>query len=192
LCTYVDRLVETGRQNLPVYAINLSGQSLSDDNFLHFLIDALDTTKLPKENICFEITETAAIVSLTKVMRLISILKGMGIQFSLDDFGSGLSSFNYLKNLKVDFVKIDGSFIRGIDTNEVDYNMVLAINKMAQTMGMKTIAEAVETEAIWKKLQDIGVDYIQGYYTGHPAPLADSWQESTPAMEGKIIPLHRN
>jgi len=192
LCTETDRIIESGRKELPVFSIRLSGQSLADENFLNFVLATLDDTKLPKERICFEITEAAAIANLSKTTRFVSTLKNMGIQFLLDDFGSGLSSFNYLKSLKVDFVKINGSFVLGMDTNEVDFNMVRAINQMAKTMGMKTIAETVENEGTWKKLQDIGVDYIQGSYIGRPAPLTELYSEPTLAAESNVILLHKN
>jgi diguanylate cyclase (GGDEF)-like protein len=170
----LDGYMANDNRELPVYAINLSAQSIADDNFLHFLVDMLDSTNIPKENICFEITESAAVANLIKATRFISILRGMGVRFSLDDFGTGLSSFNYLRNLNVEYVKIDSSFVRSMNTNGVDYKVVSAINRLAQAMGMITIAEAVENEAAWKMLSDIGVDLAQGYFIGRPVPLRDS------------------
>lgn len=192
LCSEVDRFLETGRQKLPVYAVNLSGQSLLDDKFLHFLINSLDSTGLPIENVCFEITEVATIAHLTRAKRFISILQGMGARFSLDNFGSGPSSLNNIKNLKVEFLKVDGSFVRGIDTNEVDFNMMRAIVQMAQIMGMKTIAEAVDNKATLVKLQDIGVDYAQGHYFGKAAPLEDALEKSMLETGRNVIPLNMN
>jgi diguanylate cyclase (GGDEF)-like protein len=170
----LDSFQAKGVRDLPVFSINLSAQSISDDKFLHFLIDILDTTNIPNENICFEITESSAIVNLIKSIRFISILRGMGIRFSLDDFGTGLSSFNYLRNLNVDYVKIDRSLVRGMNLNEVDSKAVRAINRLAQGIGMMTIAEAVENEATWKMLKDIGVNLAQGYFIGKPIPLRDT------------------
>jgi diguanylate cyclase (GGDEF)-like protein len=192
LCNEIDKFRKTGNYELPVYAISLSGQSLSDEKFLHYLIDTLDTSDIPNENICFEITETSAIVNLTKATRFISILRGMGIRFSLGDFGSGLSSFNSLKNLKVDYVKIDSSFVRGMVTNEVDFNMVNAINQMAQIMGIMTIAEAVENKTTLDKLKEIGVDFVMGHFIGEPVPLVDSWQDPATGNERKVVPLHKH
>jgi EAL domain-containing protein (putative c-di-GMP-specific phosphodiesterase class I) len=170
----LDSFQAKGNRDLPVFSINLSAQSISDDKFLHFLIDMLDTTNIPNENICFEITESSAVVNLIKAIRFISILRGMGLRFSLDDFGTGLSSFNYLRNLNVDYVKIDSSLVRGMNLNEVDSKAVRAINRLAQAMGMMTIAEAVENEATWNMLTDIGVNLAQGYFIGRPIPLRDS------------------
>ena len=190
LCKRINQDRTRGHET-PTFAVNLSGQSLSDEGFLHFLIDTLDTLNTPTEHLCFEITETAAIVNLRLATRLISILKGMGVRFSLDDFGSGLSSFTYLKNLQVDYVKIDGSFVRGMTTNPVDHKMVRAIYQMALTMDIETIAECVENEETYSMLQDIGVDYVQGYYTGRPKPLDQSDLGGKPPQEsGKVIPLH--
>jgi EAL domain-containing protein (putative c-di-GMP-specific phosphodiesterase class I) len=174
----LDSFQAKGNLDLPVFSINLSAQSISDDKFLHFLIDMLDTTNIPNENICFEITESSAVVNLIKAIRFISILRGMGLRFSLDDFGTGLSSFNYLRNLNVDYVKIDSSLVRGMNLNEVDSKAVRAINRLAQAMGMMTIAEAVENEATWNMLTDIGVNLAQGYFIGRPIPLRDSLRMS--------------
>jgi diguanylate cyclase (GGDEF)-like protein len=193
ITTLCKRISNHNHSYIPEYAINLSGQSLSDESFLHFLVDILDEFDIPSDKICFEITETAAIVNLNKATRLISILKSMGIRFSLDDFGSGLSSFAYLKNLHVDYVKIDGSFVQGIATNPVDHKMVQAINQMAHTMDIQTIAECVENEQTCSMLQDMKVDFVQGYYIGRPQPI-DKLKESerTPSSQDKVVPLHRS
>ncbi len=193
ISTLCKRISNHSHSNIPEYAINLSGQSLSDESFLHYLVDILDEFNIPSDKICFEITETAAIVNLNKATRLISILKGMGIRFSLDDFGSGLSSFAYLKNLHVDYVKIDGSFVQGIATNPVDHKMVQAINQMAHTMDIQTIAECVENEQTCSMLQDMKVDFVQGYYIGRPQPI-DKLRETkiTPSSHDKVVPLHRS
>jgi len=193
ITTLCKRISNQHHADIPEYAINLSGQSLSDESFLHFLVDILDEFDIPSNKICFEITETAAIVNLNKAIRLISILKGMGIRFSLDDFGSGLSSFAYLKNLHVDYVKIDGSFVQGIATNPVDHKMVQAINQMAHTMDIQTIAECVENEETWSMLQAMKVDFMQGYYIGRPQPIDKLKQtRKTSSSQDKVVPLHRS
>lgn len=121
--------------------------------------------------ICFEITETAAITNLASTIKFINTSKKKGCKFALDDFGSGLSSFAYLKNLPVDFIKIDGEFIKDIAENPINFSMVRSINEIGHVMGKLTIAEFVESSAILKTLQGIGVDYAQGYYIGLPQPI---------------------
>jgi diguanylate cyclase (GGDEF)-like protein/PAS domain S-box-containing protein len=153
-------------------AINVSGQSLGDRNFLEFIEQQVEEGLVPMERICFEITETAAISNLSHAMRLFSELKGRGCYFALDDFGSGLSSFAYLKSLPVDFLKIDGSFIRDMMQDPIDCAMVEAIHRIGHVMGIETIAESVEHESTLTHLRDIGVNYAQGYQVGRPRPLA--------------------
>ncbi len=153
-------------------AINLSGSSLSEDRFLEFVIDELKKQKLPDGAICFEITETAAISNLSQVVHFMQTLKQLGCQFSLDDFGSGLSSFTYLKNLPVDYLKIDGHFIRNVAEDSVDESMVRAIHQVGHAMGIKTIAERVESLEVLEKLGSIGVEYAQGYYIARPASVS--------------------
>lgn len=152
-------------------AINLSGTSLSEDRFLEFVVDELKKHKLPKGAICFEITETAAISNLSRVVHFMQALKALGCKFSLDDFGSGLSSFTYLKNLPVDYIKIDGQFIRNVVDNSVDESMVRAINQVGQAMGIETIAERVENLAVLDKLAELGVSHAQGYYIARPTSV---------------------
>lgn len=152
-------------------SINLSGQSLGDEHFLEFIIEQFHEVDVLPEYICFEITETAAISNLAMAMKLIETLRGMGCRFSLDDFGTGVSSLTYLKNLNIDYLKIDGSFIRDIVHDVVDYTMVESINQIAHIMGLKTIAEFVENRAVVEALQALQVDYLQGYAIGHPEPL---------------------
>jgi diguanylate cyclase (GGDEF)-like protein/PAS domain S-box-containing protein len=178
LITALDRWViahsfawyDTCRQDR-IMAINLSGNSLADDSFLGFVKDRLARHAVPPATVCFEITETAAIANLDDAIRFITELKQLGCRFSLDDFGSGLSSFSYLRNLPVDYLKIDGSFIRGLDIDPVNTAMVSAITQLSKVMGIKTIAEFVENDAILKVLAEIGVDYAQGYGIARPRPL---------------------
>ena len=154
------------------FSINISGQSLDDEDFLGFVVDELCASDVPPENICFEITETAAASNLVIAQRFISVLRGMGCRFALDDFGRGISSFAYLKNLKVDYLKIDGMFVKDLAEDEIGHAMVESINNIGHTMGVKTIAEFVETEAVLERLVLLGVDYVQGYKLGRPRPLA--------------------
>ena len=126
---------------------------------------------MPAKNICFEITETSAIADPANAGRFITELKRLGCQFALDDFGSGLSSFGYLKQLPVDYLKIDGIFIQELANNRIDQAMVASINNIGHIMGLKTIAEFVEDAATLNILRQIGVDYVQGYYLSRPEPL---------------------
>ncbi|MEO0575783.1 MAG: EAL domain-containing protein, partial [Pseudomonadota bacterium] len=154
-------------------SINLSGNSLSDDRFLEFLKDSLQGTSLCAGAVCFEITETAAIANLTRVRHFMSELSKLGCLFSLDDFGSGLCSFGYLKNLPVDFVKIDGAFIRDVATDVVDQSMVAAIQQVAQAMGIETVAEHVETAETRCALARLGVSLVQGFEVASPAAISE-------------------
>lgn len=170
----------TQLQPIPVVHINLSGQSLSDEKFLSFLIEQLSRFPSERVPVGFEITETAAIANLVSAMRLMSVLKGLGCQFSLDDFGSGMSSFAYLKSLPVDRVKIDGVFVRDMVHDPVDHAMVEAINRIGHVMGIKTVAEFVENDAILHRLREMGVDYAQGYGLHRPEPLANLFPRQVP------------
>lgn len=154
-------------------AINLSGNSLDDDKLLQFIKDELVISAVDPQYVCFEITETAAINNLTQASHLIKELKEVGCCFSLDDFGSGLSSFTYLKNLPVDYLKIDGSFVTDMSNDTIDYAMVEAINQMGHVMGIGTIAECAESEEVVEELRKIGVDFAQGYAMGYPTPMND-------------------
>ncbi|MGR9046252.1 MAG: EAL domain-containing protein [Gammaproteobacteria bacterium] len=158
-------------QALSMCAINLSGTSLSDETMAGFITDQFDRTGMPASKICFEITETATISNLTFATKFISQLKSLGCQFSLDNFGSGLSSFAYLKHLPVDYLKIDGIFVKDIASDPVDLAMVKSINDIAHVMGRKTIAEFVENHTILALLQGLKVDYVQGYCYDQPSPL---------------------
>ena len=153
------------------YAINISGASISNDQFLKFLIKQFSLYQVPPHNICFEITETSAIVNFDDAQYFISTLKQIGCQFALDDFGSGLSSFSYLMNLPVDYLKIDGSFVKNISNDPISQAIVEGFNAIAHAMDLKTIAEFVEDEDILERLRTIGVDYAQGYAIARPVPL---------------------
>jgi EAL domain-containing protein (putative c-di-GMP-specific phosphodiesterase class I) len=149
----------------------LSGTSLSEDRFLEDVIAEFRRQELPDGAICFEITETAAISNLSRVVHFMQVLKELGCKFSLDDFGSGLSSFTYLKNLPVDYLKIDGHFISNVAEDRVDESMVKAINQVGNAMGIATIAERVETREVLDKLSELGVEFAQGYYIARPASV---------------------
>ena len=154
-------------------SINLSGASLADAGFLAFIKADLIRNDVPPEIVCFEITETAAVSNLDMAIDFINDLRGLGCSFALDDFGTGLSSFAYLKNLPVDYLKIDGSFVRDVDTNPVNREMVRSIHQVGHVMGLETIAEFVENAAIIEVLADIGVDYAQGYGIAVPRDIGN-------------------
>lgn len=156
------------------FSINLSGNSLNDDNLSFFIKQCMKEFDIRTSQVCFEITETSAITNLVKTRKLIEDLQVEGFKFALDDFGSGLSSFSYLKNLPVDYLKIDGSFVRDMVDNKIDHAMVAAINQIGHIMNIKTIAEFVENEDIIEQLQRLGVDFAQGYGISRPKPLSDS------------------
>ena len=158
-------------QRLDICSVNLSALSLCDKNFSQFAFDLLQAASLPQNKLCFEITETAAISNLSRAIEFIEKLKAVGCHFALDDFGSGLSSFAYLKNLPVDMIKIDGTFIRNISNNSVERAMVKSICDIVSLMGKQTTAEYVEDEASLKVLHALGVDFVQGYHLGKPRPL---------------------
>ena len=160
------------RERLLMCAINLSGQSLGDDKFLPFVIEQFQKSGLDATKICFEITETAAVASFSQANRFIKSLKELGCKFSLDDFGTGLSSFGYLKHFPVDYLKIDGSFVRGILTDPIDREMVRSINEIGHLTGKLVIAEFAENQEIIDTLASLGVDYAQGYGIAQPSRLS--------------------
>lgn len=169
LSEYIEFLQETGA----VFAINLSGQSLGDDDILHFVEDEIESSGVPSESLCFEVTESAAISSRNKAQSFINALRERGCKFSLDDFGAGLSSFAYLKSFRVDTLKIDGSFIRDITGNRISESMVAAITQVAKVMELETVAEYVESQATRELVKKLGVDYAQGHAVGKPVPFED-------------------
>jgi len=167
LTEHRDYLKSTGAS----FAINLSGQSLGDVEILNFIEEEIISTGVPASSLCFEVTESAAVSNRRKAQAFINTLRERGCRFSLDDFGAGLSSFAYLKNFKVDTLKIDGSFIRDIVDNQVSESMVAAITQVAKVMELETVAEYVESKATIKLIKKLGVDYAQGHAFGKPTPL---------------------
>ncbi len=160
---------DTGKSR--AYSVNISGQSLADDTFLKFVIDELDRSGVEPGRILFELTESAAAHDFTRTLKFISVLKGMGCRFVLDDFGSGLTSFTYLQKLTVDFVKIDGGFVSRIPESDTDRRVLDAIVHISRALHIHTIAECVESETVLNELRALGVDYAQGFLFGEPAPL---------------------
>ena len=152
-------------------AINISGQTLGDVQFLEFVVECFDSTGATPAQVCFEITESAVIANLDHARRFVGVLHGMGCQFALDDFGSGVGSFSNLKNLPLDYLKIDGSFMRNLARDTVNQAMVTAMIKLARTLNFKVIAEQVEDSAAVDAARKMGVDYLQGYAIGRPQPL---------------------
>jgi diguanylate cyclase (GGDEF)-like protein len=153
-------------------AINISGQTLGDLQFLEFVVECLDSTGVTPSQVCFEITESAVVANLDHARRFVGVLHGMGCQFALDDFGSGVGSFSNLKNLPMDYLKIDGSFMRNLGRDTVNQAMVTAMIKLARTLNFKVIAEQVEDAEALEAARRMGVDFVQGYAVGRPQPLA--------------------
>jgi diguanylate cyclase (GGDEF)-like protein/PAS domain S-box-containing protein len=171
LSVYAERY---GESSDIAFSINLSGNSLNDDSLLPWIHAQLRHYQVPPARICFEVTETAAIRNLNQAKQLIEELKASGCRFALDDFGSGLSSFAYIKYLPVDYLKIDGSFVADLEQDPTANAMISAINEMGHVLGMKTVAEHVENADTLEKMREIGVDYVQGYALGEPTPLLKS------------------
>jgi diguanylate cyclase (GGDEF)-like protein len=165
------------------FAINLSGQSLGNEQFLEFLLEELSVYRVDPRRLCFEITETVAVSNQAKAQKLIQELKAIGCQFSLDDFGTGLSSFAYLKLFNVDKIKIDGSFVHDIGENEVSRAMVSAIAEIGRVMGVETVAEYVSDAASVNILRDMGVDWAQGFHVGEPFRLSKLISEAAPVAD---------
>ncbi|MCD4749429.1 MAG: EAL domain-containing protein, partial [Thermoanaerobaculales bacterium] len=165
------QLVQNEPQNRRIFAINLSGQSLADTSVLDTIFEEFERTGIDPARLCFEITETAAISNLVAAQAFIGVLRERGCTFALDDFGSGLSSFRYLKELPVNYLKIDGSLVRDVDSDKVQREMVDAIRRVGKVMNLLTIGEWVEDQNTLRALQKIGVDYVQGYAVGYPMPL---------------------
>mgnify|MGYP006275159441 CR=1 FL=1 len=155
----------------PMVSINLSGASIADEGMLDFIRRLFESSQVEPTQICLEITETTAIANMSRATSFIKRLKSLGVSFALDDFGNGFSSFAYLKHLPVDYLKIDGSFVRDIADDPIDFALVQSVNTIGHVMNMKTIAEYVKDERTQTKLEEIGVDYLQGYQIARPAPL---------------------
>lgn len=168
---YRDMLDRSNEKCNYVFSINLSGTSLGDKSLLGFIREQLAVYAIPPTSICFEITETSAIVNLKNTIQLFTALRKLGCSFALDDFGSGMSSFTYLKNFEVDFLKIDGAFVKEMHINKIDHAMVRSIHSVAEAMNIRTVAEFVENEAILKELKTIGVHYGQGMHLGSPVAI---------------------
>ncbi|TVR73021.1 MAG: GGDEF domain-containing response regulator [Spirochaetaceae bacterium] len=168
----LDHLAMVNEQGtFPRYSINLSAASLADESFLDFVERTIRDHSVESNQICLEITETAAIANLSRAIAFMRRLKNLGVSFALDDFGNGFSSFSYLKTLPVDFLKIDGSFVKGVADDPIDRALVTAVNNIGHVMKMKTIAEFVKDAATRRILEEIGVDYLQGYEIAKPSPL---------------------
>lgn len=154
-------------------AINLSGQTLADDTLGNYVLDQLMQTRVPPSKVLFEVSETAAVTRMSSAQQFVRTLQDFGCRFCIDDFGSGQASFAYLRQLPVEYVKIDGQFVRDMVENENDYAVVKSINDVAHVMGKLTIAEFVHSEAVLERLKVLGVDYAQGYWLGRPRSLGD-------------------
>jgi EAL domain-containing protein (putative c-di-GMP-specific phosphodiesterase class I) len=169
------------KKNSARYFINISGMSLSDKSFYQFVKDKLKEYGVPPHLICFEVTETAAIEYLSNAVEFISKIRADGCCFALDDFGSGVSSFAYLRTIPVDFIKIDGTFVTHMQEQPMDRAIVEAVNHIGHIAGMQTIAEFVETEEALRQLHHIGVDFVQGFGLQVPQPLeATEYHVATP------------
>jgi EAL domain-containing protein (putative c-di-GMP-specific phosphodiesterase class I) len=166
-----ETLKHQGRGAIAQCAINLSGTTIGDESLLPFIKTQLTLHHLPPEVICFEITETAAISHFPTAMQFISELRHLGCRFALDDFGSGMSSFSYLRSLPVDYLKIDGVFVRDLANDPVNRSLVGNINDIGHLLGKYTIAEHAENDSTLDYLRKLGVDYAQGYGISRPVPL---------------------
>ena len=169
---WINELIDA-QKVVPSLAINLSGHSVTDDGFLDYLLEQISEFGVGTSKLCFEITETGTISNLVKAADFVRTFRNIGCKFSIDDFGTGLASHNYLRELPVDYVKIDGTFITNIHKNRNDYAMARSINDLAHFLGQETIAESVENDEIIETLQEIGVDYFQGWGVGRPKLLTD-------------------
>jgi diguanylate cyclase (GGDEF)-like protein/PAS domain S-box-containing protein len=188
--TTLSRLLALGRPAIEACAINLSGASIGDERFLDFIREQFVQECVPYSTICFEITETAAIANLSRAAHFIQELRSLGCLFSLDDFGAGMSSFSYLKHLPVDFLKIDGGFVKDMLVDPIDRAMVVAINDIGHVMEKQTIAEFVEDQHILGALREIGVDYAQGYGLAKPRPFGPLEPEvRDPASGPRVVSL---
>src|ERR1700690_4372562 len=153
-------------------AINIAGQTLADAEFLEFVVDCFDHTGASPHDICFEVTESSVVASLDHARRFIQVLHGMGCEFALDDFGSGLSSFANLRTLPMDYLKIDGSFIRNLAVDTVNQAMVGAMIELSRSLRFRIVAEQVEDQLSLDAVKQMGIDFVQGFFIGRPQPLS--------------------
>ena len=156
-----------------VLSLNLSASSIVDDSFCDYIVQMFEKTVVSPQQICFEVNETVVTNNLSNIARLIDRVGGMGCKFALDNFGSGLSNFNFIKNLDIDFVKIDGNLVRDISVDVIDNAMVESINNMCHLLGIQTVAECADNESIIRTLKKLGVDYAQGFYLAKPVSMDD-------------------
>jgi diguanylate cyclase (GGDEF)-like protein len=184
--TGLGELRNRGR-SMPRLAVNLSAASLEDGGLFLFISKLLREHNVPPHRLGFELTETTAVTQLAAVSRLLNDLRSLGCSIGLDDFGSGMCSFGYLRRLPVDYVKIDGSFVHKMDTDAVDRAMVASIQRIAHVMGLRTVAEHVQSESVLGLLREAGVDYAQGFVIAHPAPLADLLRGESQAPVGAVV-----
>jgi EAL domain-containing protein (putative c-di-GMP-specific phosphodiesterase class I) len=169
-CRELARL-RSGGEPLPTCMVNLSGTSVCDPQLAEYIADCLGQNQLGGAHLGFELTETAAVANLANASQLMTQLRAMGCPIALDDFGSGMSSFSYLRSLPIDYLKIDGAFIRNIGTDPIDFAMVETIHRIGGIMGVHTVAESVENENVLAALALIGVDFVQGFHISQPMPL---------------------
>lgn len=174
--SWISQLMDDQKE-VPSLAINLSGSSVTDDDFMEYLLEQISEFGVGTSKITFEITETGTISNLVKAADFVRAFRNIGCKFSIDDFGTGLASHNYLRELPVDYVKIDGTFVTGIHENRADYAMARSINDLAHFLGQETIAESVENDDIIARLREIGVDYLQGWGIARPKPLTEIAEE---------------
>jgi len=153
-------------------AINIAGQTLGDVEFLEFVVECFDHTGASPSDICFELTESSVVANIDHARRFIAVLHGMGCEFALDDFGSGLSSFSTLRTLPMDYLKIDGSFIRNLAGDSVNQALVQAMIEMSRSLNFRIVAEQVEDQLSLNTVTDMGVDFVQGFFVGRPQPLS--------------------
>jgi EAL domain-containing protein (putative c-di-GMP-specific phosphodiesterase class I) len=169
----ISALINGQNHNSEAFTINLSGQSFGNKELQHLILDHLDRLEIPPRRVMFEITETAAISDLSNALEFMKVLRGRGCRFILDDFGSGLSSFRYLKSLDIELLKIDGELVRDIVKDPIQREMVSAIHRIGESMGIQTIGEWVEYAEIERVLLDMGVHYAQGWGIGLPVPFGE-------------------
>jgi two-component system CheB/CheR fusion protein len=168
---FLGALPESIQQGPGTCFVNLSGVSLSDRTFVDFVTDELAESGVPPARVCFEITETSAVEHIDQAQEVMGTLRDLGCAFALDDFGQGMSSYGYLKNLPVSYLKIDGLFIQDIAKDSLDRAMVESINQLAQLYGLRTVAESVSSQAVLDVVRAIGIDLAQGHHVGSPKPL---------------------